>query len=140
MTELFRDTPFGHLLRFVSRGKILQYPDEADPSIYSQYLAKKQSQRDSSASREEKSEEPPAERPQLRNTLSRTESLSLYNELSRTHSARSQQKASQQEAGTGEQYGSAINTVANGAEGEKGDDPNLVTWYGDHDPENVSGT
>ena len=130
MTELFRDTPFGHLLRFVSRGKILQYPDEANPSIYSQYLAKKQSDRSSSASGEEKPRDQPAARPQLQNTLSRTESLSLYNELSRTHSARSQQQT-----GAGEQYGSATTTVAGDAEGEKGDDPNLVTWYGDDDPE-----
>ncbi len=34
MTTPLRDTQLGRLVRFVSRGKLLQYPDEVDPSLY----------------------------------------------------------------------------------------------------------
>ena len=43
MAELIRDTAFGHLLRFVSRGKLLKYAEEADPSLWEKYLDKEKS-------------------------------------------------------------------------------------------------
>ena len=42
MTELIRDTAFGHLVRFVSRGKLLQYAEERDPSLYTRFIDEKQ--------------------------------------------------------------------------------------------------
>ncbi|CAJ2504903.1 Uu.00g122970.m01.CDS01 [Anthostomella pinea] len=43
MTELIRDTAFGHLVRLVSRGKYLKYQEEADPSIWTRYIDEKKS-------------------------------------------------------------------------------------------------
>lgn len=43
MAELIRDTAFGHLVRFVSRGKYLKYAEEADPSIWTRYIDEKKS-------------------------------------------------------------------------------------------------
>ena len=34
MTTQFRDTQFGHLVRFLSRTKLFRYPDENDPSLW----------------------------------------------------------------------------------------------------------
>ena len=38
MTELIRDTVFGHLLRWVSRGTVLSHPEDLDPSIWRKYV------------------------------------------------------------------------------------------------------
>lgn len=36
--ETFRDTAFGNLLRFATKGKVLQYPEEKDPEAWKQYV------------------------------------------------------------------------------------------------------
>jgi len=41
MAELFRDTAFGHLLRAISKNKILPYPEETNPDIWKQFIDKK---------------------------------------------------------------------------------------------------
>ncbi|KAI1808758.1 benomyl/methotrexate resistance protein [Daldinia bambusicola] len=38
MVPQIRDTPFGHLVRFLSRDKLFLFPDEADPSIWKKPL------------------------------------------------------------------------------------------------------
>ena len=38
MTELIRDTVFGHLLRWASGGKVLPHPEDLDPSIWRKYV------------------------------------------------------------------------------------------------------
>lgn len=38
MTELIRDTTFGHLVRFVTRKRFLKYAEEADPSLWKQFI------------------------------------------------------------------------------------------------------
>ena len=38
MTTQFRDTQFGHLVRFLSGNKLFRYPDEIDPSLWKQSL------------------------------------------------------------------------------------------------------
>ena len=43
MTDLIRDTAFGHLVRFATRGKYLQFAEEADPSVWTRYLDEKKS-------------------------------------------------------------------------------------------------
>lgn len=39
MSDLIRDSPFGQVLRFITRDHILRYPEEKDPSIYEKCLA-----------------------------------------------------------------------------------------------------
>lgn len=43
MTDLIRDTAFGHLVRFITRGKYLQFAEEADPTVWTRYLDEKKS-------------------------------------------------------------------------------------------------
>lgn len=43
MIELFRETACGQLIRLVTRNKVLQYPEEKDPSIVERYLHKEKS-------------------------------------------------------------------------------------------------
>lgn len=43
MIELFRETACGQLIRLVTRNKLLQYPEERDPSIVERYLHKEKS-------------------------------------------------------------------------------------------------
>lgn len=38
MAGLFRDTFFGHCVRLITRGKVFQYPEEVDPSIWTKYV------------------------------------------------------------------------------------------------------
>ena len=43
MTELFRDTAFGHLVRLVSRGKFFKFEEEKDPSLWKKFVNEEKS-------------------------------------------------------------------------------------------------
>lgn len=43
MSDLFRDSFFGHFLRLVTNGRVLHYPEELDPSIWQRYVNEKKS-------------------------------------------------------------------------------------------------
>ncbi|KAL9610745.1 MAG: hypothetical protein Q9167_004564 [Letrouitia subvulpina] len=55
MTTQFRDTQFGHLVRFLSGHKLFRYPDEIDPSLW-----KKSLQQDTSSTSSRSPERPNA--------------------------------------------------------------------------------
>ena len=38
MTELIRDTVFGHLIRWISGGKVLPHPEDLDPRFWKKYV------------------------------------------------------------------------------------------------------
>ena len=38
MTELVRDTVFGHLLRLITHGKVLAYAEDKDPDLWKKYV------------------------------------------------------------------------------------------------------
>ena len=38
MSELIRDTVFGHFLRFVTRGKVLPYAEDKNPGLWREYV------------------------------------------------------------------------------------------------------
>lgn len=42
MSELLRDTVFGHAVRFMTKARLFQYAEENDPSLWKQYLDRKQ--------------------------------------------------------------------------------------------------
>ena len=42
MSDLFRDTVFGHAVRFITKGRYLQFVEEKDPSIWKQYIDRNQ--------------------------------------------------------------------------------------------------
>lgn len=43
MSELVRDTVFGHFLRLVTRNRVLQYEEEKNPELWQQYIHKEKS-------------------------------------------------------------------------------------------------
>lgn len=53
MTTQFRDTQFGHLVRFLSGNKLFRYPDEIDPSLWKRSL-----QQDTSSTSTQSQERP----------------------------------------------------------------------------------
>jgi len=111
MTELIRDTVFGHIVRFASGGKLLQYQEERDPSLWKQFVDKEKS--DNAAHHgtvephrtdtrpEEHDHSPDSERTEI------PDDGHTYNEVTMTK----------------------VDT-------EKGKDIHVVSWYGKDDPEN----
>ena len=133
MTELIRDTAYGHLVRFLSRGKYLKFAEEEDPSIWNKSLEKKRSM---STARRSNSDSPEtgSNSDGLGQPLSRTDSLSLFPSSQAITSGRTQ-SSRQRSVDPDSQSEKAIDRQP---EPEKGVDPNLVTWYSDDDPDNVS--
>lgn len=116
MTELIRDTAFGHLLRFVSRGKLLKYAEEADPSLYLRYVDEKKS-----GNLADHGDTNPRE--------DGTEPETAGGDDRRSHSRE-----------TLDSKGDSDFEKVNEASGvkvdpEKGKDKHVISWWGDHDTE-----
>ena len=110
MTDLIRDTVFGHFVRLITNGRFFQYAEEKDSSLWKQYIDREQTRnmamvgnpegmepdekKDQGASSEESSQTRAEEQNQLHSTL------------------------------TGQRV-----------DPEKGRDATMVTWFGDNDPE-----
>lgn len=43
MRDLFQDSAFGHAARLVTRGKVLAFAEEENPSLWERYVDKKKS-------------------------------------------------------------------------------------------------
>ncbi len=114
MAELLRDTVFGHLVRLITKGKVLQYAEEKDPSLWKQYIDREQTKNmalfgnlEGTESEEKKDHSPSEESSQTRN------GDADQPEHNRLHSTITAQR---------------VDT-------EKGRDTTMVTWFGDDDPE-----
>lgn len=129
MTEIIRDTVFGHIVRFISKGRLLQYAEERDPKLWKQYLDHEQTKNlalNGSAEgppSEEKREESTAD---LSETSSRTraEDQEQEHQMGRARTAEEEREHQLHSTTTGQR----IDT-------EKGRDIAMVTWFGDDDPE-----
>ncbi|KAI5369488.1 Putative major facilitator superfamily, MFS transporter superfamily [Septoria linicola] len=127
MTELIRDTAFGHLVRFVSRGKLLKYAEEADPSLYKNYIDQK-----ASGYLADHGDTNPRE--------DGTEPDGLKSEKETNGQDPTKTRSSSQ--GTGDtKVDSDDDTHVNQASGvkvdpEKGQDKHVIGWWGDNDTEN----
>ncbi|KJX93934.1 caffeine resistance protein 5 [Zymoseptoria brevis] len=120
MTELIRDTAFGHIVRFVSRGKLLQYAEERDPSIYTRYLDEKKSgylAHHGDTNPPKDGEEP--------------EWAALGGARTREEKRRSSSRSSRTEVGDDVNHASGVKV-----DPEKGKNVDVVGWYGDNDTEN----
>lgn len=125
MKELFRDTVAGHIFRLITRGKVLQYEEERDPSLWKRYVDKEKSGRMASHGH---TGEPDEKDEEAGNTDGERQNGN---------------NASRESSDT--QVGSPENTRRNEASGvmvdpEKGRDATIVTWFGDDDPEVCSPT
>src|ERR1700712_721009 len=132
MTELIRDTAFGHVVRFVSRGKYLKYQEEADPSIWTRYIDEKKS----GYLAHHGDTNPPEDGTDMSGiggVRTRDDQFRLEAPANRRSMARSgSDSSSRTRVG-----GSAANV--NHASGikidpEKGRDLHMVSWYGPDDP------
>ena len=111
MSELIRDTVVGHFLRLISRGKLLQYAENRDPSLWKQYVNVEKSNR--MADHGHTGRETPEDRQER------------SKRLSSSSSSRTQLGGETEPTGLG---GAKIDQ-------EKGRDVHVVDWYGDKDPE-----
>ena len=118
MSELIRDTVFGHCVRLVTRAKVLQYAEEKDPSLWKRYL------------HEEKTAQM-AHHGQLGDENIKSEDPNeSHGNLADT------QPSSEESSNTQVEKMRTTNTIGQKIDQEKGRDVNIVGWFGDDDPEN----
>lgn len=117
MKELIRDTIFSHCLRLLTRGKVFQYPEEVDPSVWRKYVhAEKSANMANHGQTTAPVPSPPPENP----------------DQNRRQSA-SQSKHS---SATEVDHAALVNGEPNRhVDPEKGRDEYIVDWYGPSDPE-----
>ena len=111
MAELIQNTVFGHLLRLLSRQRVLPYVEEQDPSLWKQYIHHDMTQQMAFHGRIGE------------------ETLEEKDEHSKN------QKASRETSSTRNEGGMKTNALGHGIDQEKGKDVNVIHWYGENDPE-----
>ncbi|KAH3980167.1 hypothetical protein HBI70_010540 [Parastagonospora nodorum] len=117
VADLIRDSPFGHIVRFVTRNKVFQYPEERDPEVWKKYVH----QEKSGYMAHHGTTDPPEE-----------ESEELQNAQGvRAREHNSSDSASRTQVGDGFNEASGVKV-----DPEKGRDRHVVDWYGPDDPQN----
>ncbi len=129
MSDLFRDTVFGHAVRFFTKGRFFKFAEEKDPSLWKQYLDRNQTR--NMALHGHPGGENPEEK-QERESAPVSETQSHAN--SNGNGAHLSEESSQTRAGDTEHQ---MSTTITGQkiDPEKGRDITMVTWFGDDDPE-----
>lgn len=131
MSELFRDTAFGHLVRFASRGKYFRYEEEIDPSLYKHFIDEKKSgylahHGDTNAPEDGKEPET------LGGVRTREDQYTGQGPPRLSTNRRS----SSEQTRVDESNGNMNHVSGVQVDKEKGRDVHLVSWWGDNDPEN----
>ena len=129
MSDLFRDTVFGHAVRFITKARYLQFVEEKDPSIWKQYIDRNQTKNMALYGRPD---DDAIEEKQKRESAPVSESPSQAN--GNANGADRSEESSQTRAGDGEHQLSSTMTGQK-IDPEKGRDVTMVTWFGDDDPE-----
>lgn len=141
MTELIRDTTFGHLLRFVSKGKLLPFAEERDHSLWKQYMNE-----EASGNAAHHGTTDPPEKKGSDSESSDDYGPKLEQQMTGTHSiggVRTRDAYDNQDSGspgssdrTGVPDDGTIN-IPSGVkvDPEKGRDVWIVDWFGPDDPE-----
>ena len=111
MSELIRDTVVGHFLRVISRGKLLPYAEDRDPSLWKKYINIEKSNQMAKHGHtgQETPEEQQERSERLNSSSTSTTRLGSESEPTNLGGARIDQ--------------------------EKGRDVHVVDWYGEKDPE-----
>ncbi|KAJ4515578.1 GTPase-activating protein [Exophiala dermatitidis] len=126
MAELFRDTVAGQTLRLITRRRILQYPEERDPTLWQKYI-----NREKSANVATHGTTAPVSPEEQKDAEIRP--WNDGNELATPQSSPSSGSSS-----TILEDGEQIVNIASNqkVDPEKGRDADIVDWYGPDDPEN----
>lgn len=125
MVHLIRDSFFGHLIRLSTNGRVFQYPEELDPSIWQRYINEEKSANLAAYGKTEVDDSDAKDSP--RDSGSPTRTLFSENDTSPSQ-------------GVGAQHDQHV-PLHNGdgsrrqVDAEKGRDVYLVDWYGPDDPE-----
>ncbi|KAF2173280.1 hypothetical protein M409DRAFT_49746 [Zasmidium cellare ATCC 36951] len=131
MSELFRDTAFGHLVRFVSRGKFFKYQEEIDPSLYTRFIDEKKS----GYMAHHGDTNPPADgtEPQTLGGVRTREERYTTESPPRLSTNR---RSSSEQTRVGQENANVNYVSGVQIDQEKGKDVHIVSWWGDNDAEN----
>ncbi|KAK4942684.1 GTPase-activating protein [Elasticomyces elasticus] len=136
MAELFRDTVAGQFIRLITGRKILQYPEERDPSIWQKYLNVEKSANMAMHG----STDPPSAEEKERLDTNASPSEDDANLQSPDHNSHHQRRGSPAESSTTttvDNDNRLVNTLSNTkVDVEKGRNADIVDWYGPEDPDN----
>ncbi|KAL6155532.1 GTPase-activating protein [Exserohilum turcicum] len=116
MTDLIRDSAFGHCVRLVTRRKYLQYPEEKDPEAWKKYVNPEKS----GYAAFHGSTEPPSNAGDLE-------------ELRQAQDGRGREASDSDSSRT---LGGVNGDSGVRIDSEKGRDYHVVDWYGPDDPQN----
>ena len=129
MTDLIRDTVFGHLLRYITKGRVLQYMEERDPSLWKQYIDREQTYNMAMyghpelALHEQKEKDSQAQTP-----MDQSDNI-------RTPSDRSASTLTQEKTQIDRQHQLHSALTNQRVDTERGRDATMVSWWGEDDPE-----
>lgn len=115
MTDLIRDSAFGHCVRLVTRRKYLQYPEEKDPEAWKKYVNPEKS----GYAAFHGSTEPPSTAGDLE-------------ELRQAQDGRGREASDSDSSRT---LGGVNGDSGVRIDSEKGRDYHVVDWYGPDDPQ-----
>jgi DHA1 family multidrug resistance protein-like MFS transporter len=128
MKELVRDTVVGHLLRLATRGKVLQYEEERDSSLWKRYVDKEKSGRMAHHGNIEEEEEEEAADASDDNMQQQQRS-----DVAERNTTGDTRNSSDTRVGSGDAQRNEVSGVP--VDPEKGRDVSIITWFGDNDPE-----
>ncbi|KAJ4380443.1 GTPase-activating protein [Didymella sp. IMI 355093] len=114
VADLIRDSPFGHIVRLVTRNKVFQYPEEKDPNLWKKYV----NQEKSGYVAHHGDTSPPEED---------------VEELRQARGVRDREGSESSQTEVGDEYNHASGVRI---DQEKGKDQHVIDWYGPDDPQN----
>lgn len=133
MSELIRDTLFGHFVRLITKQRYLQFEEEKDPSLWKQYLHREQTYNMAQYGHPHLNEEEQKEKDE---NSAHTPVLPASEKETDTPNSDSDHTLTDipTRATTHEhQLHSALTNQK--VDTEKGRDASMVSWFGEHDPE-----
>ena len=130
MTELLRDTLFGHVVRFVTKARYFQYAEEKDPSLWKRYLSSEKTEHmahHGSTGQDVEGVNKGAQ--EAREAIPSTGSSSTRLESFQT-------PISEGSSSTHIETLRITNTIGQKIDQEKGRDVCIIEWFGNNDQEN----
>ncbi|KAJ4987933.1 multidrug resistance protein [Stagonosporopsis vannaccii] len=114
VADLIRDSPFGHIVRLVTRNRYFQYPEEKDPNLWKKYV----NQEKSGYVAHHGNTSPPEEESE---------------ELRQARGVRDREGSESSRTEVGDDYNHASGVRI---DQEKGKDQHVIDWFGPDDPQN----
>ncbi|KAL9099855.1 MAG: hypothetical protein Q9163_004703 [Psora crenata] len=134
MTDLIRDSIFGQTVRLITGGRVLQYMEEKDPSLWKAYLDRDQTRNMALFGHPELSDEERkgVERKEKDNQTQTSAGIRSPASNNVTPSGDSATTLTQEDKNGHQMHATLTNQRV---DTEKGKDASMVSWFGDKDPE-----